>query len=434
MPSKPVPSELIEKARELLSQGLSQEKIARMVGISTGTVSKISRGDPMTSKSSSEPSAGADPLLDTQTEEITENSWNISLPKTDICTLDQLVEHCKIDLKIWQVERFVCNKWAVGAKDNEGIVRVTPLFQVKAWLKKKHDVAHALAEMALLKKEAFNYSPKFTGFKPRPTSKSGTMVEFAIYDHHFGALIWGKETGGADWDSKIALAAWKAALTSLVEKVRGYKPEKALLVLGNDQQNADNRDGSTTKLTPQAMDSRYQKVYGVSKEASRWAIDKLLAEYGSVHVVMVSGNHDSLATWHLGDHLQTWYHNCKGVTIDNSIPFRKWFEYGTVMIMFTHGNAGKLLDYDRIMASERPEMWGRCRWREAHTGDKHQRRVIETKGATIRILPSLRPPCAWSAENHHIGSMRAAEALVWSKTEGLIGTASYSILDKEIPA
>ena len=98
------------------------------------------------------------------------------------------------------------------------------------------------------------------------------------------------------------------------------------------------------------------------------------------------------------------------------------------MLGFTHGNKGKLEDYDRTMAAEQPIMWGETAFREMHTGDKHRRFVVELKGATVRILPSLRPPCSWSAENHFIGAVRAAEAFVWNKDEGLIGSAFYSIL------
>jgi hypothetical protein len=99
------------------------------------------------------------------------------------------------------------------------------------------------------------------------------------------------------------------------------------------------------------------------------------------------------------------------------------------MLMWTHGNTGKLENYPALMASEQPKMWGATRWREAHTGDKHHRRLLELRGATVRILPSLRPPDAWSSEMQFVGSIRAAESYVWNEREGLIGTAVYSILE-----
>jgi hypothetical protein len=361
-----------------------------------------------------------------ETSDITGDYWTISLPKTRIHTLEQLIAHCKIDLMIWEVERFICNKWDVGMSKPEPTI--LELFQVKAFLRKKTDVVDALNELNELRKKADKFSPKYPALKR--TKESETLAEFSINDHHFGALIWGRETGGEDYDLKIAKACWEDALTALVSRTEGYKPDKALLVLGNDQQNADNRAGTTERGTMQNMDSRYQKVFSVSRDCSIWAIDALLGQYKSVDVVLVAGNHDPLSAWHLGDSLGSWYRNCSAVKVNNEPSFRKYYEYGTNMLLFTHGHAGKIEDYGKTMAAEQPEMWGRTKWREAHTGDKHHRRTIEFPGVTIRILPSLRPPDAWSSEYNYVGSIRSAEAYVWNKEEGLIGTSVYSILNK----
>lgn len=52
----------------------------------------------------------------TETNEMTDTTWSIGLPKTNIHTLEQLIEHCQIDLKVWHVERFIANKWEVVMK------------------------------------------------------------------------------------------------------------------------------------------------------------------------------------------------------------------------------------------------------------------------------------------------------------------------------
>jgi hypothetical protein len=379
-----------------------------------------------------------------ETSEIAGDLWTISLPKTRIHTLEQLIEHCKIDLAVWEVERFICNKWDVGmsqpkvaeyvngkpiwvrTKTNPVIVE---LYQVKAFLRRKTVIVAALGELNELRKKAEKFSPKYPTLAKQGKGTE-TLAEFSINDHHFGALIWGKETGGEDYDLKIAKTCWENALSALVSRTEGYRPDKALLVLGNDQQNADNRIGTTERGTPQNMDGRYQKVFSVSRDCSIWAIDALLGQYKSVDVVLVAGNHDPLSAWHLGDSLKSWYRNCNAVNVNNEPSFRKYYEFGTNMLLFTHGHAGKIEDYGKTMAAEQPAMWGRTKWREAHTGDKHHKRTIEFPGVTIRILPSLRPPDAWSSEYNYVGSIRSAEAYVWNKTEGLIGTSVYSILSK----
>jgi hypothetical protein len=342
-----------------------------------------------------------------------------------IKTLEQLLAVCEVDGSEWEVERWVCNKWEVGAK-LDGELTTSPLFQVKAWLRRKTHVISARNEIEALRQKAKDYAPRYSAIVSRG-SDSGNLGEFSIFDHHFGAQIWGKETGCADYDLKIAEQCWRQAVLSLIERTRHHKLDTAVLVAGNDQQNADNRAGTTERGTQQVMDSRYQKVFGVSRDCTIWAVEQLRAIAPLVRVVIVPGNHDPLAAWHLGDSLAMWFHACPGVEIDNSPTTRKYYRHGSTMLMWTHGNTGKLEDYGGTMASEQPRMWGDTVWREAHTGDKHQRRLIEVKGATVRILPSLRPPCAWSSENHFLGSMRAAEAYVWNREEGLIGTACYSI-------
>ena len=54
-----------------------------------------------------------------------------------IHSLEELIEYCEIDLNEWFVERFVCNKWEMGYKDDEGKAHTKPLYQVKAWMLRK---------------------------------------------------------------------------------------------------------------------------------------------------------------------------------------------------------------------------------------------------------------------------------------------------------
>ncbi len=54
-----------------------------------------------------------------------------------IHTLEELIEYCEVDTNVWYVERFVCNKWEMGYKDDEGRAHTKPLYQVKAWLLRK---------------------------------------------------------------------------------------------------------------------------------------------------------------------------------------------------------------------------------------------------------------------------------------------------------
>jgi hypothetical protein len=72
-----------------------------------------------------------------EVNEIKKDTWEIGLPRTTIHTLAELVEYCKIDLATWEVERWVANKWEMGYKDDDGKAHTKPLYQVKAFLRRK---------------------------------------------------------------------------------------------------------------------------------------------------------------------------------------------------------------------------------------------------------------------------------------------------------
>ena len=356
-----------------------------------------------------------------------------------IKTLKELVAACEIDTDEWEIYRWKCGVWQTGMKPpaiNLGgkwkRLSDHPIysqqFVVQAWMKRKVNVIAAKNEIESLRKKAAHYiAPRYSHPSKSALFHEPLLAEFSLLDHHFGALIWGKETGGADYDSKIAKECYEDALTHLIAGVKDYKPERALIVFGSDQQNIDNRIGATEKGTRQDSDSRYQKVFETSRDVSIWAVDALTTLAARVDVCIVSGNHDYLASWHLGDSLAAWYRLHPNVHINNEPTHRKYVEYGNVLLMFTHGGS-KLETYAQVMAAENPIAWGRTQWREVHTGDKHHFETLETKGAIVRILPSLRPPDAWSSENNYIGNIRAAEAFVWDYNRGLVGTSVYSIL------
>ena len=356
-------------------------------------------------------------------------------------TLKELAAVCEIDLSEWEIYRWKCGVWytgttprATGKSQNwsrpSAEIVYAEQFMVTAWMRIKRNVVRAKNEIDELRKKAIDHIPA-PAIICSKDDKEELLSEYSITDHHIGALAWKEETGGPNYDLKTSIKDYRDALTGLVSRLSPYHCHRSLIVLGNDQQNIDNRSGTTEHGTPQNTDSRYQKVFGASRDVSIWAVESLLSVSAKVDVIIVSGNHDALAAWHLGDSLRSWFRSVKEVNVDNRPLFRKYFQFGTNMLMFTHGNTGKLEAYGATMAAEAPEMWGKTLWREAHTGDKHHRHLVELKGATVRILPSLRPPDAWTSEHQYVGSLRAAEAYVWHKSLGLVGTATYSILGKQ---
>lgn len=339
-------------------------------------------------------------------------------------TLAQLLSVCDVDTSEWEVDRWQCNKWEVGSKNSSQQIVVTELYQVKAFLKRKVAVINARKELDDLKAQAKETAYKYNVIKRGPST--GYTLEVSIPDLHVGKLAWGKETGWENYDVKEAEKVFEEGLDALIERTSAYKFDRVIFVVGNDLLHADNKQSTTTAGTPQDVDGRFQKNFVTARRLIVNAILRLRT-IAPVLVPVVPGNHDTLSTWCLGDSLEMRFHDCPDVTIDNSPTLRKYVAFGSVMLMFTHGNRGKLSDYPLLMAAEQPKMFGNAVHREAHTGDKHHMKVEEYHGIRVRISPALCPPDAWHSEHHYVGSSRSAEAFVWHESEGLVGTAVYTV-------
>lgn len=382
---------------------------------------------------------------------ITGDSWDIELPKTTIHTLDQLVSHCKVDLNVWEVERFVVNKWEVVmkpaaytelfvTKDGREIPMWQrgeentdplhePLYQVKAFLKKKNLQILVRAELEALKEEFKKQRPPVAYLHDNlPTN--GLMLEVAIFDLHFGKQSWPAETLDKPYDIKIAEAMFFRALDKIIERSSGFKYEKVLFVVGQDLLHSNDLESRTANGTIVDSDGRFQKAYVTARKAMVEAIERL-KQIAPVEVLVVVGNHDKFSAWTLGDSLECYFHNDPNVTISNSPSLRKYVQWGQVGLMVTHGDEGKRQDYPLLFATEKPLVFGNTQYREVHTGHNHTTKTEEFHGVRVRIISSLSTADAWHASKGFKGALRTAESFVWSKDEGLI--AQYTYTDNAYP-
>lgn len=359
-----------------------------------------------------------------ESHDIKGDAWTISLPKTRIHTLEQLLEYCQVDADVWDVERFVVNKWEVGAKNKADQIVVEPLFQVKAWLKRNRVASDAKTLIADFVESAKKHAPVYKPFRYKPTS--GNLLQVDVFDAHFGKFAWGEETGYADYDLHEAGHRLHEGIETLISRTQHHGIDKIIFPVGNDLQQTDNRFGTTTSGTHVDTDSRFQKVFKAVHTHIVATADRLSA-IAPVELIIVPGNHDELAAWSIGFALECWYRNSPNITVNNAPRLRKYHEWGKCMQMLTHGHKGKHKDYGLLMATEQPEMFGRTRYREAHVGHYHQDRLSEKYGVIVRILRALCPPDAWHSDSAYVGNHEGAEAFVWNKEEGLIATGLYTV-------
>jgi predicted phosphodiesterase len=426
----PVPVELKMKVHEcaLINPAASHRWIAKQFGLHHKTVDKILKG-PASGKYLT---YGDLPQIQfkklsapTETSEIKDDKWTITLPKTRIHTLEELVEYFKIDLVLWEVERWVANKWEMGYKDKDDKAQVEQLYQVKAFLKKRKEVEDSRNEVEELKKLAETWSPS-----PEPHRvvcyPDDLLLEVNFPDAHLGKLAWGVETGHGNYDVKIAESVFWEALETILDRTRHHRFNQIIFVIGNDVLNSDDIEGRTTSGTYVSSDARYHKTFAAVRNLKIRATERL-RKIAPVKIIVVPGNHDKLSSWHLGDSLECYFHNYTDVEIDNSPQVRKFHQHGQVGLMFTHGHKGKRTDYPLLMAAEQPQMWGTTKFREVHTGHTHMTKTDEQHGVRVRVLPALCAPDDWLAENAFVGNLRNAEGYVWSPNEGLIEQVYYTV-------
>ena len=198
-------------------------------------------------------------------QEIYDDKWVITLPKTTINNYDQLKAAFRIDESVWAVKRFN----ATYSEANE-------MYRVVAFMVKKTNIVAAREELEALKAEFKAAAPKVGAVVREKTEGKKRMLEINIPDAHFGKLAWHVETGYESYDTKIAEVVFWRALEALIERSRGYEYDQILFVIGNDVLNSDDdAESHTTRGTQVDTDGRYHKTFLKVRKLMVQAIERL---------------------------------------------------------------------------------------------------------------------------------------------------------------
>ncbi len=361
-----------------------------------------------------------------------------------IKTLDALLEACDVDLEVWEVEKYVINKWAVarsnktpnitwvdgvpeGNVKDDGKMTVQELFQVKAFLKRRTAEINAKKILQEFELKVMQYAPDFKDVDYLHNDCADNLLEIDVPDLHLAKLCWGAETGDRDYDIKIAADDYKKAVRDLYSRARG-RIKRVLLPVGNDMFNSDNLNGTTTKGTPQATseDTRWPKTFMTGFHILVDMITELSNEV-HVDVVIVPGNHDNERCFYLGACLQAWFRMHPNVTVDNAPTQRKYYRYGNTQIGFTHGSEEKPDKLPMIMASEDKGNWCEAKFHQWHLGHLHHEITRDIQGVVVRYLTSLAPPDEWHSCRGYIGSVQAAQAFEYHPVDGLVSVYYHNV-------
>lgn len=352
-----------------------------------------------------------------------------------IVTVEDLIRIYEIDLDKWKIVKKIVNTWESTAKDADGNIKVTPNFQVKLWLEcntYQEDINEIRESFINSLKEISPIVSRSKVSTLGHPSSSKNLLEINIFDLHLGKISWDYEVGHT-YDIKTACSLFENAIDYFINVCNMYPVDKIVLPVGNDFFNSDRSHpfNSTTKGTPQEEDARWQNTFKVGRELLVKSITKL-ASIAEVDVIMVPGNHDLERNFYLGDSLEGWFHNNQNVNVDNRPSSRKYYNYGNVLIGYTHGDQEKIQNLPLIMAQEVPDLWSKSLYREFHIGHMHQKKqtvvkpLEEQTGVIIRSMSSLSGTDSWHHTKGYVKNQRNAEAIVWNKELGQMANIYYN--------
>lgn len=350
-------------------------------------------------------------------------------------TLDELLKACKVDLNTWEVERYIVNKWEVGRKDKtvnlswvEGVVTgevhdtggiyKAPLWQVKAWLRKKVEASTLQMMLGKFTERAEAHAPKRFEFVKPVRAKADCCYVLNIQDLHLAKLASRQETGGADWDIRIAEAAYRQVVDDLIAKVPQERIEQVVVIIGSDMLQVDNDKSSTTAGTYVDSDTRLAKAFDVASKMLTDVIEKLAARF-KVHCVVYGGNHDRTVSLFLGRYIEAWFRNHGNVAVDASPRSRKYHGYGKTLIAFDHGDETKWNDLPLAIMRDNQSVISQYRFTECLVGHFHSEQSEDIKGIVIRVAPALCPPDKWHSSKSFANNMRRSQGLLYQREDGL---------------
>lgn len=262
---------------------------------------------------------------------------------------------------------------------------------------------------------------------PRPAGAfdSDLVTVYPTSDLHLGMLAWGRETG-TPWDLAIAR---ETVLGSMADLVGGAPRSKtAILVDLGDGTHTNSQSNETPRGHHQLdVDGRFPKV---GKEAMRLRVDLIelaLQKHEQVIYRGLPGNHDPEVAQMIAIAMALLFERNPRVTVDDD-PSDFWFyEHGVVMLCANHGHRTKPEKLPGVMASYRPEMWGRTKVKQAFSGHVHHTRSGEDMSARWETLRTIAPRDAY-AHQHGYSAGRELIALTYHNERGLRSRQVVEIL------
>jgi len=271
---------------------------------------------------------------------------------------------------------------------------------------------------SFLSKYKPNYKPEKKS-KAFDNNKPTVDVELSISDFHLAKKYADEQNLNVQ---KRAEKFFNIAEKLIWRTANYYNVDNVVFPISNDFFHTDTYWNTSTKGTPQDVIAEYDEEYEVGFDILVRTIILLKSLSKKVNVVLVPGNHDRTKGFYLAHALEIFFKADADIVFLRSKENEKAVTLGNTFIGYHHGNC-KIDQLPLLFAThpECSESFGKAKFREVHTGDKHHYMAKEIKGVRIQQMPSMSGNDRWHKDNLFVHNIRAALLLIYDKEKGRIG-------------
>lgn len=434
---------MLENKKQLLEylskegKAKSWNELAEMFGFSTGEAARSFVKRTKQSKVNYLRTEGA-PL---PTAVITTTNTYIYDPKTKTAKIDSerpltteeaVLDYCKLDQKEWEVKEIWSKEKQTNAINHPSAVDgILSLYETTAKIHPKEVTSDYKQEF---EKFVNNYDSsralKVKQFTKQDRVKPNILI-ISLTDLHFDKKTYFEETE-EHGDMDISKSRALTACIDIVDRATdSYELSKIVILGGHDLLHANSASNMTEKGTKLDVDGRWHESFKGALELLTTIIDYCL-EIAPVEYFNVIGNHGPERDHYLAVALEAFYRTNKNVFVENIYNYRKYFSFGRSAFMLTHEVGNKIKDLPIIFATERPDMFSRCKYRfvlSGHFHKTHETQFVGTNenyGIVFKVMPSLSSTDKWHYQNGYIGNQKSCIGLVINEDYGLISEIIFN--------
>lgn len=339
------------------------------------------------------------------------------------------------------IKRNALNEWYRGLPDaaieNAKAAVGTRLEPVLAWAKTKSEDGTSYsvllkpdrgidsADMLQRIRDAFEGMTPAEPVMPPEKVAADLCNLFPLFDVHWGMHAWGRETGGDDYDLKLA----EQDLLRGFERVLNLAPmaEHGVLLIGGDWFHADDNTAQTPANRHQLdVDGRMFKVIETAVRVLSFVVQRIQSRCTHTTVRVMRGNHDEHSHMVLTFALAERFGRDSSVTVEKNPRDLFMFQWGRTAIFAHHGDKAKPVDLVLQLADACP-FWSQAPHRYAYTGHRHKLAEDRIGGVHWTQLDAFCPPDSYGSR---WTSRRALRAETFHRHSGRVLTA-HDPLERE---